>query len=123
MAYFLIIILQLLGIGFHVGKKVLQLDKEFADDSLGDVFRTFWKSDRITVFISVLILAANLVGHFIIAEYAPELEKTVYLGVPYMIWAFGVALVLGYGGQAFFYKLLGKAQQVLIDKADLLHTK
>jgi len=107
MEYALIIILQLLGIGFHVGQKVLELDKLKPDDSLADVFKMFWKDDKTTILISVcLILPLGLVTYFILMEYGPEsITGYEYFDLIY----FGFSLVMGYSGQRLVYGALGKA--------------
>ena len=107
MEYALIFILQLLGIGFHVGQKVLELDKLKPDDSLGDVFRMFWKDDKATILISIcLILPLGLVAYFILSEYGPEsISGYEYFDLIYFI----SSLVLGYSGQRIIYGALGKA--------------
>jgi len=106
MEYALIFILQLLGIGFHVGEKVLELDKLSPDDSLGDVMKLFWKTDKITLFISGLIIGLNLVAHYIVLDYAP---KSITEWQYYNLVSFGIALILGYAGQRLVYGALGKA--------------
>lgn len=115
MEYVLIIVLELLGIGFHVGQKVLELDKKSPDDSLSEVFGLFWNADRITVFISGLVLTLNVVGHYIVEVYAP---KHITGWEYYDLFSFGLALVLGYGGQRLIYKALGRAEQVIGKKVD-----
>jgi hypothetical protein len=110
MEYLLIIILQLIGIGFHVAQKVLTLDKLSPNDSLKEVLALFWKSDRITVFISALVLALNLVAHYIIGEYAPE-SFTAW--EYYDLSSFTLALLLGYFGQRKIYEWFGKAEGFL----------
>lgn len=116
MEYLLITICQFIGIGFQVALKVLELDKKFPDDSLQDVLKQFWLSDKITLIISGLIVFANLVIHFIVAEYT-TLETTI---PNYALYNFGIALILGYAGQRIVYHYLGKAENVLIKKADKL---
>ena len=116
MDYLLITLCQLIGIGLQVALKVLELDKKFQDDSLSDVLKQFWLSDRITLIISGLIVFANLVTHFIIEEYT-NFETAI---PNYALYNFGVALVLGYAGQRIIYKYLGKAENVLMNKADKL---
>ena len=117
MEYLLIIILQLLGIGFHVGQKVLILDKLSPDDTLTDVFRLFWRSDRITVFISGLVLIFNIVAHYIVGVYGEPLVTYInsfeYLN--YDLCAFALAFSLGYCGQRLVYKWLGRAE-IFLDK-------
>lgn len=107
MEYLLIFILQLLGIGFHAGQKVLELDKLSPDDTLFDVGKLFWKEDKITVIISVfLILPLTLVTYYILQDYGPDSVS----GYEYFdLISFGFALVLGYAGQRIVYGALGKA--------------
>lgn len=108
--YLLIIALELAGISLHVLQKVLELDKKSPDDSLSEVFGLFWKSDRITVFISFVVLFLNVIGHYIIEEYGPEaITNHEY----YDLTSFAVALILGYAGQRLIYKWLGKAEAKL----------
>lgn len=114
MEYLLIIILQLLGVGFHVGQKVKELDAKFSDDSLSDVMKEFWKQDRITLFLSVFVLASNLVAHFIVENYAPGIRAID----SYALYSFALAFVLGYAGQRLIYKSLGKAEEALNKKID-----
>ena len=120
MEYLLIFILQILGIGFHVGQKVLELDKLSPDDSLSDVFKLLWKSDKISILISVvLILSFTEILYFILIHYAP---KTI-TGYEYFdLIFFGLALILGYSGQRIIYGALGKATEVVEKKiADKLN--
>lgn len=106
MEYALIFVLQLLGIGFHVGQKVLELDKLKPDDSLGDVFKLFWKEDKITTFISVLILILNEVLYLILLDYGPDsIVQYEYFDLIF----FAASLVMGYSGQRIIYGALGKA--------------
>ena len=114
MEYLLVIILQLLGIGFHVGQKILAIDARYPDDSLSDVFKIFMKEDKITLFISGLVLILNVVGIYITEYYTDFEEKFEY----FHLTSFGVALVMGYAGQRLIYKYLGKAEEVLNKKAD-----
>jgi hypothetical protein len=114
MEYALITILELIGIGLHVGQKVHELDGKFENDTLKQVFGQFWNSDRVTVFISGLVLLLNLVVHYIIEVYAPSIRDMKY----YDLYSFGIALVLGYAGQRLIYKYLGKAEEVLNKKVE-----
>lgn len=115
MEHFLIFIIQILGIGFHVGQKVLELDKLYPDDSITDVFKLFWKTDKFTVFISAWITAAYGLFYYITQEYAPDsVTNFEYLDLCF----FGGALVIGYGGQGIIYKALGKAVDIANKKID-----
>jgi len=115
MEHLLIFIIQILGIGFHVWQKVLELDKLYADDSLEDVFKLFWKTDRITVFISLWITIAYGLLYYVTQEYAPDSVLTFqYID----LFFFGGALVIGYAGQGIIYKALGKAVDIANKKID-----
>jgi len=115
MEYIIIIILQLLGIGFHVGQKVLELDKLSPDDSLGDVFKLFWKTDKITILISGLILIMFVIGHYVVHNYTPKtIASYEYLD----LITFVAALVFGYGGQGIIYRALGKSIDFANKKID-----
>jgi hypothetical protein len=115
MEYILILALELIGIGFHIFQKVFELDKKSPDDSLGEVFGMFWKSDRITVFISGLIVVLNLIGHFIIEIAAP---KWITAWEYYDLSSYGIALMLGYLGQRKIYQWFGKAETFLDQKIE-----
>lgn len=114
MDYLLITILQLIGIGLHVAQKILALDKLSPDDSFREVFILFWKSDRVTMFVSALVLSFNLVAHYIIEIYAHNITQLQN----YALWSFGVAFILGYAGQRLIYNYLGKAEKFLDKKID-----
>jgi hypothetical protein len=113
MEYFLIFILQVIGCGLHVAQKVLELDKKFHDDSLETVLKEFLKTDRVTLIISALVLALNIVVHYIVGEYS-DFDEIEY----YDLYSFGLAFVLGYAGQRLIYKYLGKAEEALNKKVE-----
>lgn len=114
MDFLLIFILQILGISLHVLQKCVELDKKFHDDSLGEVFKTFWQNDRITLLISLVVLTLNEVTHFITARYSTFAETMEN----YYLWSFVVAFVLGYAGQRVIYRYLGKAEEFLNKKVE-----
>jgi hypothetical protein len=117
MEYLLIFVIQIIGIGFHVFGKVVVLDKLYPDDSMIDVFKLFWKTDRFTVFISLWIVAAYELLYFLAYEYAPA-ESFVYDSDYFDLIYFLGALVLGYAGQQLVYKALGKAVDIANKKID-----
>lgn len=114
MEYFLVVILQLLGIGFHVGQKVLEIDSRSPNDTLEEVFSIFLREDKITLLISGLVLCLNVVG-IVITEYYTDLEETYKY---FHLTSFAVALVMGYAGQRVIYKYLGKAEDIINKKVD-----
>lgn len=114
MDYLLIIILQLLGIGFHVMQKVRELDKLDPHDSLGHVFSLFWNEDKATLIISGLILVTHVVIHFILDYYNSGITKIDN----YHNYTFATAIILGYAGQRLIYKAFGKAEAIINSKID-----
>ena len=117
MEYFLIFSLQLIGIGFHVAQKVKALDAKYPEKSIREIFNTFLDQDWVTLFISALIIVLDLMVHFILDTYTPDIRKGVNY---YVLYAFGIALFLGYAGQRLIYKYLGKAEEILDKQADKL---
>lgn len=124
MEYFFIIILQMFGISLHVLKKVNELDTKFPDDSLSDVFDAFWKSDRITVIISIVLMFLHLTIHSIIEMYWPSVRQTsitipfIDLEVPYIFGSMIIGFAVGFFGQMLFYKFMGKAEAFLNKKIE-----
>lgn len=109
MDYIVITLLQLFGICLSALQKVMKLDEKSPDDTLSDVFSLFWKQDKITVIISALVLGLNLLVHFIVDYYNAPVAKMEN----YHIYAFGIALLMGYAGQRLIYKALGKAEGIV----------
>jgi hypothetical protein len=113
MEYILIVILQLLGIGFHVMQKISILGDKFPDKSIREIRILFLKEDLDTLVVSALVLMLNLVSHYIVTIYTtiPKMDN-------YHLYSFGAALVLGYAGQRVIYKYLGTAERFLDKKID-----
>ena len=118
MEYFLIFILQAIGIGLSVLQKVKSIDDKYPDFTKSQIWGVFWDEDWTTLLGSGLVLTLNLVTHFIVQTYAPHFEEITIMGVPYIIAALGIALVLGWGGQRLIYKWLGSAEKVLDKKVN-----
>lgn len=115
LAYFLICALQILGIGFHVMQKIVELGNKYPDKDRREIKEIFKKEDWDTTAISGLVLILHLIVHFIADIYAVELRDSI----PYFIlWSFAFALVLGYAGQRLIYKAFGTAEKVLGKKLD-----
>lgn len=115
MEYLLIIVLQLLGIGFHVMQKIVSLGDTCKECTRKDVISAFFKEDWDTLVVSILVLVSNLVIHYIVDTYAHSLrDSTQY----YILYAFGLAFVLGYAGQRLVYKWLGSAEKRLTNEID-----
>jgi hypothetical protein len=113
MEYTLILILQFLGIGFHVMQKISILGDKFPEKTIGDIQAIFWKQDYDTLIVSALVLLLNLVAHYIVGEYT-DIPSIKY----YHLYSFGIALVLGYAGQRIIYKYLGTAEKFLDRKIE-----
>jgi len=118
MEYLLIINLQLLGVCFHVMQKVIKLGNDFPLKTWKEIFKAFFSEDWDTLIVSFLVLWLNIVAHFIIDEYAPEFRASINY---YILWAYGISCVLGYGGQRIVYKYLGSAEKLLDRQSDKLN--
>lgn len=119
MDYFIIFILQIIGILFHVFEKVRIIDAQNREKGTREVFLIFFEYEWVTLSISILVLALNVITHYIIDTYANDLTTVRY----YHIYVFVLAFILGYAGQRIVYKYLGKGTKFLIDKADTLSKK
>lgn len=118
MEYLIVVILQLLGIGFHVMQKIISLGDKNPKLTSSDVFSAFLFEDWDTLMVSALVLALNIVAHYIIENYTSLCDTKNF-----HIYAFGIAFVLGYAGQRIVYKYLGSAESFLNKKADVLKDK
>lgn len=107
-------IMQLLGIGFHVGQKIITIGNNFPDKTVGDVIRVFWKEDWDTLAISGLVLLLDEMIHVVINGYAPHVTEFPN----FYLYSFGAALLMGYAGQRLVYKFFGSAEKFLGDQID-----
>lgn len=113
--YLLIVLLQFIGFGAKGLQSLTAINKRTPNSvHLKDIFQTFLREDSITILYSVLVLIANLTGHYIISQYTDWPETVAH----YDLGSFVLALVLGYAGQHIFYKALGKAEKVITDRID-----
>jgi hypothetical protein len=123
MEYVMILILQLIGIGFHVAQKVNALDKQHPEKTIKEIYGLFFENEWSSLSISALVLVADLMFHFIVGFYFPQLKERSFhipyleVTLPFLATSFMAAFVLGYAGQRLAYKYLGKAEQYLSDKA------
>ena len=114
MVYALILACLILGIGFHVGQKVFELDKLYTDDKLKDVFVLLWKTDKVTILISIFliipfVLLVYLITHVYWLDTLLPGERTGFFTKYFDLIFFAASFVLGYAGQRLLYALLGKA--------------
>lgn len=112
MEYALVFLFQFLGIGFNVMQKIVALGDTYPQLSMREAIVAFFKKDWDTLAISSLVLAFNLAVHFVANYYKAPFTAWVY----YPFVSFGIALVLGYGGQRMIYKYLGTAESYLDKK-------
>jgi hypothetical protein len=117
MEYLLIFVLQLLGIGFHVMQKIIKLGDTHPQMKRREIINVFLDEDWDTLIVSALVLCVNLITHYIIDKYTPQLRESLNY---YVLYAFAIALVLGYSGQRLAYKWLGSAEKVLDKKSEQL---
>lgn len=114
MEYLIIIALQIIGIAFHVGQKVKEIDARSANDSIKEVLGVFFREDVITLALSGVVLFFNIIAHYVIGAYSDLPQEISY----YMLYSFGIALILGYTGQSILYKAFGRAEQVINKKIE-----
>lgn len=110
MEYFLIIILESLGVAFHVMQKVVSIGDKFPDETPRNIFQIFWKQDWDTLFVSVLVLVFNIVAHYIV------FDKLGFILKPEWYWQiapYALSLIGGYAGQRLIYKWFGSAEKFL----------
>lgn len=118
MEYLIIIVLQILGIGFHVMQRIAKLNLLYKDKpeiSARYVVSVFMKEDWNTLIVSVLIILLNLVVHFILDTYGHDYTSGIS---GFQLYGFLVAFVLGYAGQRLVYKYLGTAENFLNKKVE-----
>jgi hypothetical protein len=113
MEYILIAIFEIIGVGLHVAQKIALFRKAHPQHKFKEVFEGFWAEDWNTLLVSALVLFLNLFGHYAVINYAPG-DFTSHPW--YDMGSFGLALVLGYGGQRLIYKYLGTAENFLDKK-------
>lgn len=122
MEYFLALILQILGVSFHVMQKIISLGDSHKDKTRAEIFSIFLSEDWDTLGVSALVLITTLVFHFSANYYFTEsMNKIVKvpltsLEVPIVILILIASFVIGYAGQRLVYKWLGSAEKYLNDK-------
>lgn len=114
MEYLIIVGLQILGILLSVVQKITVLDKKYPDLTKREIFAVFLDEDWTTLAGSFVVLCLNLLGHYIVENYAPQTKE--FIGPYYILYGFGLALLLGYAGQRLIYKWLGSAEKALDNK-------
>jgi hypothetical protein len=120
--FFLIFVLEILGILFHVSQKVIQLDKANPEKKIPEIYSLFFDNEWASLIVSLLVLVTNIVAHIITVVYFPgysDVSVTVPyidLTVPAVVGFYLLALVCGYAGQRIAYNYLGKAETYLNTK-------
>lgn len=124
MEYLFVSGLQLFGIAFHVGQKILDLDKQNPTKSIGEITALFFENEWSSLLVSGLILFFHLFVHMIINYHNMAIISTEFsfpyttTKVPLYVLSYCLAFVFGYAGQRLAYKYLGKAETYLSNKAD-----
>lgn len=125
MEYIFILILQTLGIGFNVAQKIRELDGKFPEKSIAEIRNLYLDNEWASLGTSALVLIVHLVTHAIVDIYFAEFrEFNIPIPfieghyIPYLAASFALAFILGYCGQAVFYKWLGKSKDYLTKKAE-----
>lgn len=112
MEYLLIIILQILGVGFHVAQKASEIEKRSLTDTFPQVLSAFLTENRVSLFISALVLITSVVTYYVLIHYT-SLPQTI----PYFfLYCFGGAVVLGYAGQRIIYSFLGHGVDAVLGR-------
>lgn len=109
-------LLQFVGIGLNVMKNIIGLGDTFPSKKRNEILIEFWNRDWDTLIVSILIWFGHIVIHVIMAYYEFVFLITSY--EYYLAISYGLALVIGFGGQALAYKWLGKATQYFDNKVD-----
>jgi hypothetical protein len=108
-------VVQVLGIGFHVGQKIVSLGDKYPGKSREEIIAIFKKEDWDTLFISGLVVVLHIVAHVSVEIYGPDIRDGLDY---YMLWDLGLALFGGYAGQRVIYRIFGTAEKVLNKKVD-----
>lgn len=126
MEYLIIGAFQFLGVGFHAGSKIAVFDKQYPEKSNWEIVWVFLREDWNTLLMSILVLFLNLLVHFVIKEYVPDVFLikfsfvvfNVTITLPIILIWYLISFVAGYFGQRAIYKALGTAEKFLGDKLD-----
>lgn len=125
MEYLLIILLQLLGIGFHVMQKIIKFGDQYPEMDRGKIFDIFMKEDWDTLIVSILVLVTHITLHFTANYLDPDLMNTSFafpaLGgftISYVLVSLVLALFMGYFGQRVAYKIFGTAEKYIDKKIE-----
>ena len=119
--YIFIALFQIVGVLFNAGQVIMKLDKEH-QETLEEINRRFFKSEKISLMLSGLILFTHLVCHAAVDLYFPSVREATFMlpffeiTIPYLGLSFISAAVLGYAGQRIVYKYFGKLEQSLTKK-------
>ncbi len=120
MEYFLIIVLEFCGVAFSMGQKIAELNRKTeASETIPKIIGMYVRMDFVTIFLSGIIIIMNIVFHYIMESYGNGLALRVFGDInTYKVFSMAFAFFLGWGGQAFFYRLLGKTELYLQKKVD-----
>lgn len=111
-----IILLQCIGIGLHVMQKIITINKNTPELTRSEVIASFWEADAFTLVVSFLVLMLHVVAHIVFHAFFPDILEWHPLRIPFLVWAFIGALLMGYAGQRLIYKFLGSMEVVVNEK-------
>lgn len=122
MLYLFILVFQLIGIGFQVAQKVREIDKRTPGDTFHEVLSIFLQENRVTLFLSALVIVMDECLHLALAMYTTIPQGPVdvfgFFSLPFPIAAILFSLFLGYGGQWLVYLFFGKVESVIEKKLE-----
>lgn len=118
MTYLFILALWWFGLCIHMLQKIAQLRKRFPEFKPRMVIYTFFGEEWDSLLVSCVVICVYLLFMFIL-----KMNGQVFWSWFAMYGQFGLALVLGYAGQALAYKYLNTATERLMEKADELKNK
>jgi hypothetical protein len=126
MEYFVIFVLKLIGIVFQVWRKLKALDKKYPDVTFDEIFAKFFKRTEniLSLILSGVILFANEFIHYVINYYSPEVHEWsatipyTVIEIPYILFSFIIAAILGWAGQKIVYAALNKGEDWVMDKIE-----
>lgn len=98
--------------------KIRQLRIKFPDFHFRVVWNTFFDQEWDSLICSIFVIVTYTLAMFILRE-----NKFIFWAWFNLYGQFGLAIVLGYAGQAIAYKYLNTASDKLIQKADELKDK
>lgn len=120
MEYILIFIFEFCGVSFSIGKSVIQENnKTPKEDTIPIILKKYLRNNFVTLYLSIVVVIMNFATHYVIGLYGHGLIIKIFSDMDtYKLCSMLFAFFLGWGGQAFFYRVLGKMDGYLQKKID-----